>query len=272
MSVIDTNRMCWPCVCTCTRVSQCFSFWPFLCHTPVRPHKIEGSVATLQKKNCCFWSSTASRPLWKKSPLEPQFLHTSVSLFETTHCSLGGYLNSLVIHVNLLIFVLRATLHVQPVLVPWRLGWRRRHVRSVGVKFLGGFMVRPRGDLLRFDVAGLWKRSPANTSGRALLQLGQLGELLIGHSACGLGWLHVCFHLLQVPLELRSPVLKPSYDLCICQTKLLGDLVPVCRAQVLLVQEALLQLVDLVVGKRGAGLPSLLRRVSLAKERQTVSA
>lgn len=142
-------------------------------------------------------------------------------------------------------------------------------MRSAGVKSLGGFMVRP---LLGFAVAGPRNRSPASTSGRALLQLGQLGELLIGHSARGLGGLHVCLHLLQVPLELRPPVLKPSYDLCIGQTKLLGDLVPVRRAQVLLVQEALLQLVDLVVRKRSAGLPSLLRRVSLAKERQAVSA
>lgn len=145
-------------------------------------------------------------------------------------------------------------------------------MRSAGAEVRRGVVVGPGGHRIGLGVAWPWKHPPAQTSGRALLQLGQLGELLQCHGPRGLGGLHVRFHLLQVPLELGPPVLKPGDDLSVGQTELLGDLVPVRRTQVLLVQEAFLQLVDLVVGKRRAGLPPLLRGVPLAEERQTVSA
>ena len=84
--------------------------------------------------------------------------------------------------------------------------------------------------------------------------------------------LHICLHLLQVALQLGAPVLEPRDDLRVTQAELLRDLVPVRRAQVLLVQEALLQLVDLVVGEGRARLPPLLRGVPLAEQRHPVPA
>lgn len=137
-------------------------------------------------------------------------------------------------------------------------------MRSAGLDVLGGVVVGPGGDRLGLCVA--------HNPGGALLQLGQLGELFQGHRPCSFGGLHVRFHLLQVPLELCPPVLKPGNDLSVGQTELLGDLVPVGWTQVLLVQEAFLQLVDLVVGKRRAGLPPLFRGAPLAEECQAVSA
>ena len=141
-------------------------------------------------------------------------------------------------------------------------------MRPAGVQALRGVLLGPGGG--RLGRHG--HRPPSHPAGRALLQLGQLGQLLVGHGARDLGGLHVRFHLLQVPLELGAPVLEPGDDLRVGQPQLLGDLVPVRRAQVLLVQEALLQLVDLVVGERRARLPTFLRVVSLAEERQTVPA
>lgn len=62
-----------------------------------------------------------------------------------------------------------------------------------------------------------------------------------------------------VPLHLGPPVLEPRDHLRVGQAQAGRDLVPVRRRQVLLVQEALLQLEDLVVGERGARLAFLLR-------------
>ncbi|TNN71236.1 hypothetical protein EYF80_018584 [Liparis tanakae] len=64
----------------------------------------------------------------------------------------------------------------------------------------------------------------------AFLQVRQLGELLQGDLADGLGRLHVGLHLLQ----LGPAVLKPRDDLRVRQAQLLRDLVPVRRGQVLL--------------------------------------
>lgn len=143
---------------------------------------------------------------------------------------------------------------------------------SAGVEVLDSVRMGPRGG--RFGIGVTWHRNrpPAHTSGRAFLQLGQLGELFEGHRTHGLGGLHVRLHLFQIPLELGPPVLKPSDHLCVGQAELMGDLVPVRWAQVFLVQEALFQLVDLLVGERRAGFPPLFWSISLAEERQTVSA
>lgn len=77
--------------------------------------------------------------------------------------------------------------------------------------------------------------------------------------------LHVRLHLLQVSLELGPSVLEPGDDLRVGQTQLLCDLVSVGRWQVFLVQKALFQLVDLVVGEGRAGLPSFFGGLSLAE-------
>lgn len=122
-------------------------------------------------------------------------------------------------------------------------------------------------DLVLLGLARPGNRPLTHTSRRrrGLLQLSQLGELFQGHSAGGLGGLHVRFHLLQVPLKLSPAVLEPCDDLCVGQTKLLSHLVPVRWAQVLLVQKSFLQLIYLVVGKGRAGFPPLFRGVSLTE-------
>ena len=106
--------------------------------------------------------------------------------------------------------------------------------------------------------------------GCAFLQLRQFGELLEGHHTDRLRRLHVRLHLFKIPLELGAAVLEPGDDLRVGETQLLGDLVAVRRAQVLLVQEALLQLVDLVVGEGRARLSSLFGSIPLAEQRQSV--
>lgn len=120
-----------------------------------------------------------------------------------------------------------------------------------------------------------WPRNGAlshTSRRRGRLQLRQLGELFQGHGSRGLGGLHVRLHLVQVPLQLSPAVLEPRDDLCVGQTQVLGDLVPVRRAQVLLVQKMFLQLIYLVVGEGRAGLPPLLGGVPVAEQRQAVSA
>ena len=80
--------------------------------------------------------------------------------------------------------------------------------------------------------------------------------------------LHVLFQLLHIPLQLGSPVLEPRDHLGIAQAELRGDLVAVRRRQVLLVQEPLLQLKDLLVGKGRPAFPLLLRLLSVVEQVQ----
>lgn len=82
--------------------------------------------------------------------------------------------------------------------------------------------------------------------------------------------LHVLLKLLHVPLELRSSVLEPCDHLGVAQTQLSGDLVPVGRAQVLLVQEPLLQLEDLLIRERGPALALLLRLLAIVEQVQVI--
>lgn len=82
--------------------------------------------------------------------------------------------------------------------------------------------------------------------------------------------LHVLLQLLHVPLQLRPPVLEPRDHLRVAQAQLRGDLVPVGRAQVLLVQESLLQLEDLLIRERGPTLALLLRLLPVVEQVQMV--
>lgn len=59
--------------------------------------------------------------------------------------------------------------------------------------------------------------------------------------------------------------------LCIGEPQAVCDLVTVCRREVLLVQEALLQLVDLLVGEGRARLAPFLGRRVLAEQRRLVA-
>jgi len=78
--------------------------------------------------------------------------------------------------------------------------------------------------------------------------------------------LHVLLKLLHIPLELRSPILEPRDHLGIAQTQLSGDLVPVSRAQVLLIQESFLQLEDLLIRERGPTLAFFLRLLTIVEQ------
>jgi len=82
--------------------------------------------------------------------------------------------------------------------------------------------------------------------------------------------LHVLLELLHVPLELRPSVLEPRDHLGIAETQLGGDLVPVGRAQVLLVQESLLQLEYLLIRERGPALALLLRLLPIVEQVQVI--
>lgn len=82
--------------------------------------------------------------------------------------------------------------------------------------------------------------------------------------------LHVLLKLLHVPLELRPPVLEPRDHLGIAQTELSGNLVPVGRAQVLLIQESFLQLEDLLIRERGPTLTLLLRLLPVVEQVQVI--
>lgn len=82
--------------------------------------------------------------------------------------------------------------------------------------------------------------------------------------------LHVLLQLLHVPLELRPSVLEPRDHLRVAQSQLSGDLVPVRRAQVLLVEEPLLQLEDLLVRERGPALALLLRLLTVVEQVQVI--
>lgn len=68
----------------------------------------------------------------------------------------------------------------------------------------------------------------------------------------------VFLELLHVSLELRPSVLEPCDHLCVAETERQSDLVAVRRGEILLVEESLLELKDLVVGERSAGLAFLL--------------
>lgn len=80
-----------------------------------------------------------------------------------------------------------------------------------------------------------------------------------------LKWLHIRLHLLQVSLEFGPAVLKPGDDLRVGQSQLLCDLVSVRWREVLLIQKALLQLVNLVVGEGRPRLSPLFWRLSLSE-------
>lgn len=87
-------------------------------------------------------------------------------------------------------------------------------------------------------------------------------------------WIHslyVLFKLLHVPLELRSSVLEPRDHLGIAETQLSGNLVPVGRTQVLLVQKSLLQLEDLLIRECGPTLALLFRLLAIVEQVQVIS-
>lgn len=82
--------------------------------------------------------------------------------------------------------------------------------------------------------------------------------------------LHVLLQLLHVPLQLRPSVLEPRDHLGIAQAQLSRYFVPVRWAQVLLVEEPLLQLEDLLVGERCPALALLLRLLPVVEQIQMV--
>ncbi len=67
--------------------------------------------------------------------------------------------------------------------------------------------------------------------------------------------------LLQ-PLGLGPPVLKPNLHLRLCQAQAVGELCPLCNAEVLLLPKLLLQRHELL---RGEGRPRLAVRLVLAQ-------
>ena len=87
----------------------------------------------------------------------------------------------------------------------------------------------------------------------------------------GVGGCDVSLQLLQVPLQLGAPVLEPRDHLGVGEAQRGGDLVSVGRGQVLLVEEALLQLVDLLVREGRPRLASLLGRLRLGEEAQLIA-
>ena len=83
---------------------------------------------------------------------------------------------------------------------------------------------------------------------------------------------HVRATFLQVSLQLRAPVLEPRDHLRVRQSQTERDLVPVGRREVLLVEEALLEFVDLLIREGRARFPSLLRRRILCEHVQLIGA
>lgn len=100
-------------------------------------------------------------------------------------------------------------------------------------------------------------------TGGFLLQNGQILNVLqevvvTPHTGCQqFRRLYVLLQLLHVSLHLGPSVLEPSDHLSVAEAKGEGNLVPIGGGQILLVEEALLQLEDLGVGERGAGLAFL---------------
>lgn len=87
-------------------------------------------------------------------------------------------------------------------------------------------------------------------------------------------WIHslyVLFKLLHVPLELCPSVLEPRDHLGIAETQLSGNLVPVGRTQVLLVQKSLLQFEDLLIRECGPTLALLFRLLAIVEQVQVIS-
>lgn len=87
-------------------------------------------------------------------------------------------------------------------------------------------------------------------------------------------WIHslyVLFKLLHVPLEFRPSVLEPRDHLGIAETQLSGNLVPVGRTQVLLVQKSLLQLEDLLIRECSPTLALLFRLLAIVEQVQVIS-
>lgn len=124
-------------------------------------------------------------------------------------------------------------------------------------------------------VSGLLELAATATAAgglRVLLEFGQRHDVHLPAGAQFLGGLHIGLHLLQVPLELGAPILEPGDDLRVGEAQLLRDLVAIGGGQVLLVQEALFQLVDLVVGESRARLSPLLGGLPLPKDGHPVAA
>lgn len=131
--------------------------------------------------------------------------------------------------------------------------------------------------LVSWRGGGLWEgplslrsRGATGRSGPGPPTLGVLNvvhgdKLLQGLWGDFLERLDICFHLLQIPLEFSSAILKPGDDLRVGESQLLRDLVTVGRRKVLLVQKPLLQFVNLVVREGCPRLSPLLRRLPLSK-------
>lgn len=129
-------------------------------------------------------------------------------------------------------------------------------------------MAKAISGVLRLFVHGVWQWSFLQDP--QILHVLQEGFVMLGdqkrvHS------LHVLLKLLHVPLELRPPVLEPRDHLSVAQTELCGDLVPVGRAQVFLIEKSFLQLEDLLIRERGPTLALLLRLLAVVEQVQVIS-
>lgn len=116
--------------------------------------------------------------------------------------------------------------------------------------------------LLRFLVHRVWQWSFLQDS--QILHVLQESLVMLSDQK----WihsLHVLLKLLHVPLELRPPVLEPRDHLGIAETELSRDLIPVGRAQVLLIQKSLLQLENLLIREGGPALALLLRLLTVVE-------
>lgn len=93
--------------------------------------------------------------------------------------------------------------------------------------------------------------------------------VLMGHEN-GVDRLYVLLQLLHVALELGPAILEPRDDLGVAEAKLGGDLVAIGRRQVLLVEEALLELEDLLVREGRPALSLLLRLLPVVEQVQVI--
>lgn len=82
--------------------------------------------------------------------------------------------------------------------------------------------------------------------------------------------LDVLLELLHVPFELGSPVLEPRDHLGITEAQLRGDLVAIRRTQVFLIEKALFQLEDLLIGEGRSALALLLRLLPIVEQVEVV--
>ena len=81
----------------------------------------------------------------------------------------------------------------------------------------------------------------------------------------------VGLQLLQVSFQLRPPVLKPRDHLGVGEAKALGDLVAISRRQILLIEEALLELVYLLICEGRTRFTPFLGRLSFGEEVQLLA-